>query len=106
MAEPTDHTDVGQAQHVVQDMIDQLDAILVDLRIKVADPAALGEAVESLAVLVDGGLEGLVGMEAGPETKAQMVRLRAQIAELEQNLQNQQSILAGFSIYLRELVEG
>ncbi|WP_416914069.1 hypothetical protein [Seohaeicola sp.] len=106
MAEPSEHADTNSDQQVLGDTLNQLDALLVDLRENVGDPAALGVIVQNLVALVEGGLAGLAGMEPVPEAKAQMVRLRGQITELEQLLHNHQSILSGFSVYLKELVEG
>ncbi|WP_439138078.1 hypothetical protein [Roseicyclus sp.] len=106
MAEPTEHTQARLDRHAVQDKLDLLDAILAEVRSNVGDPAALGVIVQNLSTLVEEGLPDLAGTDTEPDAKAQMLRLRAQIAELEQLLHTHQSILAGFSIYLKELVEG
>jgi hypothetical protein len=106
MADPIPDTDARHDQHAVQGKLDLLDAILADVRKSVGDPAALGVIVTTLSTLVEEGLPDLAGVDAGPDAKAQILRLRAQIAELEQLLHNHQSILAGFSNYLRESVEG
>lgn len=106
MADPTEHADTTLEGKAVRDSLDQLDALLGELREKIGDQVALGVIVPNLATLVEGGLADLAAMETGPEAKAKMARLRMQITELEQLLHNHQSILAGFSVYLKELVEG
>lgn len=90
----------------VLETLEMLDGILVEAREKVGNPGALATILPVLAELVAETLPRLADLETGPEEKAQMVRLRAQIVELERILQDRQSIFAGFSLYLKETVAG
>lgn len=89
----------------MRDSLEQLDALLGELRENIGDPVELGMIIPKFVALVEGGLTNLAAMETGPEAKAKIARLRMQITELEQLLHSNQSILAGFSVYLKKLVE-
>lgn len=106
MVDPTQDGDANPDEQVVANSLEQLDVLLGELRENIGDPAALGLIVQKLATLVEGGLSDLAERKTEPEAKAKVVQLRMQITELEQILQNHQSILAGFSVYLKGLVEG
>ena len=86
--------------------LEMLDSILMEVREKVGDQNALADILPKLVELVGEALPRLADLKTGPEEKAQMVRLREQIAELERLLQTRESILARFSLYLKERVEG
>lgn len=88
------------------DMLGMLEGTLVEARAHSGDPGALAPIISKLVGLVEEGLPRLSGLQMGPEEKAVMLRLQAQIAELERFLQIRAGVLAGFSLYLREFAEG
>jgi hypothetical protein len=95
-----------QNRQTVLETLELLDGILVEAREKVGDPDALTMIAHKLAILVEEALPRLAGMGSTPEEKAQMVQVRGQLEELERVLQTRQGILAGFSHFLKETVEG
>lgn len=96
---------IAEPQTVLE-TLEMLEGILTEAREKVGDLGALSVILDKLVALVGGGLPRLAGRVATPEEKARMVSLREQIDELERFLQTRESILAGFSLYLKEMVEG
>ena len=62
--------------------------------------------MSKLTELVDEVLPRLSGLDMGPEEKAQMVQVQMQIAEIERHLQMRGSILSGFSLHLKDMVQG
>ena len=106
MADLTQDGEANPYWQAVPDSLEQLDALLGQLNENIGDPATLGVIIQNLASLVEGGLSDLAERGTEPEAKAKVAHLAMQITELEQILQNRQSILAGFSVYLKGLVEG
>jgi C4-dicarboxylate-specific signal transduction histidine kinase len=96
----------SQQPQTMLETLEMLKGILMEAREKVGDLDALTVTLTKLVELVGEGLPQLAGIAATPEEKAQMVQLREQIDELERLLQTRESILAGFSLYLKEMVEG
>lgn len=96
----------AQPSQTVLETLEMFEGILTEAREKLGDLGALAVTLTKLVELVEGGLPQLAGIKATPEEKAQMVRLRERIDELERLLQTRESILAGFSLYLKEMVEG
>ena len=70
------------------------------------DPAELVPAVNALVKLVEEGFPRLSEMDMGPDEKVKMVQLQGQIAEMEQILQMRGSMLSGFSLHLKEMIQG
>ena len=106
MVDPTQDGDVNPDEQAVANSLKQLDVLLGELRENIGDPATLGVIIQNLASLLEGGLSELAERGTEPEAKAKVAHLAMQITELEQILHNRQSILAGFSVYLKGLVEG
>jgi hypothetical protein len=96
-------TDDGRS---MPETLEMLDSILMQARANIGDPGALAAILDKLGGLIADDLPRLAAMGAGPDEKAQMVRLQTQIVELERLLQTRESILTGFSRYLKEMVEG
>lgn len=90
----------------VRETLELLDGILVEAREKVGDPDALTMIAQRLATLVEEAAPRLAEMGSTPEDKAQLVRVRGQLEELERVLHSRQGILAGFPHFLKEMVEG
>ena len=106
MDEPTIETGPSDGPCSILDALKVLDGILVEVKEKVGDPVALTHVMGRLATLVEDVLPGLVKMTAGPEEKAQLVLVKEKIAEVERLLQTRVGILTGFSLHLKDLVEG
>ena len=70
------------------------------------DPAELVPAVNALVKLVEEGFSRLSEMDMGPDEKVKMVQVQGQIAEMEQILQMRGSMLSGFSLHLKEMIQG
>ena len=86
--------------------LEMLDGILKQASASIGDPGALAAILDKLVGLLADDVQRLAAIGAGPEDKARMVRLKTQIVELERLLQTRESILTGFSRYLKETVEG
>lgn len=106
MGDPTMTEVSTHDPQTVLETLEMLDGILVEARDKVRDPEALTMIAHRLATLLEEASSRLAGMGSTPEEKARMVRVRGQLEELERVLQTRQSILAGFSHFLKETVEG
>lgn len=106
MGDVTLTTASAQDRETMLDALEMLKRILMEARDKLGDPGALSVILSKLATLVTEDLPSLGKMKATPEEKARMVQLQEQIDELERLLQTRDSILAGFSLYLKEMVEG
>lgn len=70
------------------------------------DPAELVPAVNALVKLVEEGFPRLSEMDMGPDEKVKMGQVQGQIAEMEQILQMRGSMLSGFSLHLKEMIQG
>lgn len=102
---PIDAAVIKDGQHALE-TLQGLEGLLQEARQAIGDPDAFGEVLNKLARLTEGELRQLVQLKIGAEEKAQIVRLQAQIVELERVLQTRVSVFSGFSQYLKTLVDG
>ena len=100
------NADLNHSQTTAQDILKMLQSSLSEIGENLGDPGALAPVMSKLTELVDEVLPRLSGLEMGPEEKAQMVQVQMQIAEIERHLQMRGSILSGFSLHLKEMIQG
>jgi len=83
-----------------------LSGLLQEAHQTISDPYAFSMVLNKLIRLIESDFQQLTQMQITAEEKAEIIRLQAQIAEMERVLQMRAGILSGFSQYLKTLIDG